>query len=264
MPTLPLPLEILRAACQLHGYRFELIDDFSGYLAEVSDGNALFFGGLSYPLNAATSSQVAKDKAFTKLLLNKRGFRVPDGGYFFLDREQRSLRPAGREWDDALRFAKERGYPLFVKPNRLARSQHCRSIDNEEALIEHLRRIAEHDEMALIEEIISDKREYRVFVLDGEIQFALEKKSLTDPDKSEFDYHETLAPRVEAWIRALSEVVKLRVYGVDIFVSDLNDPDSFVILEINAQPTMRRMWQLGRREKIVGIWGEIMRRFFTP
>ena len=72
---LPTPLQILKQACDKWHYQFDIVDTFSGYLAEVSRDSKTFLaatGWLSpYPINP-TTSQICRDKAFTKMVLAKR------------------------------------------------------------------------------------------------------------------------------------------------------------------------------------------------
>ncbi len=266
---LPLPIQILKEACDRFGYQFGLIDEFSGYLAKVSDGEKFFYGGLNYPLNAAAPAQMAKDKAFTKILLTKNGFQVPQGGYFFVQKENVDLRPAGKEMEEAIKFANDFGYPVFVKPNDRTKGHCCKIISDEVELKNHFQKIAKYSEMAIIEEVITGKKEYRIFVIDGEVQFLHERKNFVngkkvfaDSEQTTVDYRETVNPKITQWIKKLANTMQLRVFGVDLFAEDVEDPDTFTILEINSCPSLQRIWKLGKKEKAIEIWGKIFKQIF--
>src|SRR5688500_14762056 len=116
------PLEILRKACERFGYTFRIVDTWSERLVEVSDGRRCFLAGTDrisvYPLNSAVAVAVAQDKAHTYNRLEQCGYRIPQTGHFFVRDEYREARPAGREIEDGLSFARQVGYPVFVKPNQ--------------------------------------------------------------------------------------------------------------------------------------------------
>lgn len=267
--NLPLSLEILKQACEKYGYQFELIDEFSGYLAKVSDGKRSFFGGMNYPFNSASAVGVAKDKAFTKMLLTKNDFHVPRGDYFFVRKEDQDLRPVGKEMEEAIKFANNFGYPVFVKPNDRTKGHCCKITSDEVELKNHFQKIAKYSEMAIIEEVITGKKEYRIFVIDGEVQFLHERKNFVngkkvfaDSEQTTVDYRETVNPKITQWIKKLANTMQLRVFGVDLFAEDVEDPDTFTILEINSCPSLQRIWKLGKKEKAIEIWGKIFKQIF--
>ena len=327
--SLPLPMEILRLACERFGYGFELLDEFTGYLAEVSDGGGSSFlsgtGGLSpFPLNLFTPHRVAGDKAHTRTLLQKRGVRVARGSHFFLKEDYRCFRPDGREIGDALGFADELGYPCFVKPNNGSFGIGCEIVYSRDELRQHLEFLSKTAQIALVEEVL-EGAEFRIFVLDGEVKFAygrglqrvvgdgvksvsellddfnswivsprgkvLEsslflRRRLNDAGLS-FDailevgcefvvspranvttggeigfYAEEVSEGVREWVRGIADITHLRVFGVDVFADDLNDPGSFTVLEVNSNPGLNGVWELGKKDMVFGIWGEVFGKIF--
>lgn len=327
---LPLPLEILRQACERFGYRFTVVDEFSGYLATVSDGERHFLAGTGkltpFPLNRATVHRVCGDKAFTRDILQKEGFAMPRGGAFFIREDVNGLRPSGRGTDEALRFAEELGYPVFVKPHARAHGLGCAIISDEKALRAHLQTLAQSSLMAIVEEVVL-KPEYRIFVVNGEVQFVyrrchpeivgdgqrsiealvrdfneynvLDKRTQIDMD-SDFlrfifeqkkyskesilspgeklqissqsnlagggmiaDYREDVSPEVQAWIDRLDKAFPgLAVFGVDVFADEVDDPETFMIIEMNSNPSFNGIWNLGKREKVFSIWQKMLEASF--
>jgi D-alanine-D-alanine ligase-like ATP-grasp enzyme len=175
---LPIPLEILKQACVKWGYQFEIIDTFSGYLAEVNNGSNKFLaatGSFSpYPINPATS-QICRDKAFTKMALEKTGIRVPKGEHFFIKQEFIEYRPQGKEYEDAIKYANSTGYPLFLKPNNGSHGVGCSVVYGEVELREKLNELAERNLIVMLEEIVSG-HEYRFIVVDGTVQLAYRRE----------------------------------------------------------------------------------------
>ena len=77
-------LEVIKQICKEKKYHFEYVDNFTQLLAKISvDNKITFFNFSQYPINNATSSTLVRDKAFTYLLLEKAGFKIPQGDYFF-------------------------------------------------------------------------------------------------------------------------------------------------------------------------------------
>ena len=182
MPELTRQLRILNEFCQLQGWQFRLIDTFAGYLAEVRDGNKSFVSGAgpipTFPINSASYSEIARDKAHCTTLLRDAGLKTIEGEYFFTSSERRGMRPEGRELEDALAFAARLGYPVFVKPNTGCRGLMADLVDNEDSLSKHLADIATIDHIALVQRYTLAP-EYRLFCLNGKVRFSYSKSVAT-------------------------------------------------------------------------------------
>jgi cyanophycin synthetase len=111
-------------------------------------------------------------------VLENAGFRVPQGGHFFLSVPERFRLPAGRSRIDAAHFARKLSddfaSPLVVKPNSGKGAKLVRYVRSSSALDAALDAIAPHDNIALVQSFV-DEPEFRLFVVDGEIAFAYRK-----------------------------------------------------------------------------------------
>lgn len=139
---------------------------------EVRDGarSAVFGGaaGSPYALNDARAAAVARDKAFSAIVLNEAGLRVVPGRIFFATRRWSHMRSPGREPDDALTFARSATYPLFCKPISAASGQYAEVIHSAEDFGDYLARVgAEH--YAFLAQPFIRAPEFRVLVLDGAV-----------------------------------------------------------------------------------------------
>ena len=328
-PQPPTNLAILQKACQKYGYTFRMIDDFSGRLAEVSNEQKNFVVGVgsvpSYPLNYSFAQALAKDKAWMSQKLAKLGYQVPQGDYFFLSEEYQELRSPGKEKDDAFEYADQLGYPVFVKPNKLSLGRGAEVIYTLEQLMEHLDKLAQFDYIALIQKVI-DLPEYRLFVVNGEVQFLYQKSlpqvvgdgkqsirelikklnggikydrnhvaldsffiedQLRDQDLNLetvlnegqklsvsshanlsaggkiSHYHPQASGVVNAWAKKLTDQINLSVCGIDVFVDGtIEDPKNFTILEVNSNPSLKGIYELGEVEKAMGVWGRVLEAYF--
>jgi glutathione synthase/RimK-type ligase-like ATP-grasp enzyme len=179
----PKSLSILREACADSDVVFEIVDDFSGFVARLSKGQQSHLVGAAgigvYPLNRAGPFAIARDKAFTHYVLAKAGFAYPEGEHFFVRPPPLYDLPPGRSRVDALRYAHRLsdGYekPLVVKPNAGKGAKLVTLVRNEAVLEASLDGIAEVDAIALVQ-VFVEAPEFRLFLIDGEIAFAYAKE----------------------------------------------------------------------------------------
>jgi len=327
-PEIPQLLLILKEACEEFGYSWKLLDTYSNNLVEVSNGNKSFFasnGKISvYPLNQEFAAQLVNDKAWSYRILKQKGYRVPKGEYFFLKKELKRLRGEGREIKDAIVFARG-NYPLFIKPNNGSLGILAEIVNNEEELRNHLERIKEISWIAIIQKVIH-LPEYRIFTVDGEIEFVyqrlaakivgdgkrsvgefinqinrrikrkvnklsrdsfflrhqLQKHSLSFASILNLDqqlvvspkaniaaggkivnYSEEISQKTRRWVKKIMSDLSLRVGGIDVFVErTINDPDGFIVIEINQNPSLLGIYHLGYQHKVLAIWKKILRSYF--
>lgn len=163
------------AAC---GYAFRSLDGADGYLFEVCDGArvAAFAAGAGtpYALNDARAASVARDKAFCADVLRQAGVPVLPGEKFFVTKRWSEVRTAGREPEDALKYASTATYPIFCKPLSASNGLHAEVIENEASFVDYMRRVA-REHFAILMQPYVRAAEYRVFVLNGEPLFSYRK-----------------------------------------------------------------------------------------
>ncbi len=331
MPTPPLPpsLQLLKLACDRFGYTWKVVDTYSNSLIEVSDGKKSFFStnqSSNYPLNLRFAARVAKDKAWAYEIMRQKGVKVPVGDYFFVREDHRELRGDGREIPDALKYAEKIGYPVFVKPNGSSLGILAEKIYTTDQLARHLTEISDISYIAHVQECVPDP-EYRIFVLDGEIQYVYRReplvvvgdgtKTVSDfvaetnaqiyrernkiPPHSPFlleelknlglkydsvlpkgqklslmskanvsaggeiaDYRTEVSEATMEWARKVADIFSLRVCGIDVFVNgSVDDPAGFTVIEVNQNPNLTGIFDMGEEEKALGIWGKILRGYFN-
>lgn len=157
----------LRAAASI-GYQARIVDPTYGYLYEVSDGRQRRYvvGGMS-PLNDAVGARIAQDKHYSAMVLGERGFRVTAGvrclraGYFkYEDYSNRSGFQPGVD------LANRTGYPVIVKPNRMALGRDVVAVYDEQELLESIKTVWRDDYIALVQEV-APGADVRLDFLDG-------------------------------------------------------------------------------------------------
>jgi hypothetical protein len=166
-------------ACARLGLTFCELDGGTGLLFSVGSGTKeICFGGgrcSYYPQNDATASTLATDKYLANALLQRAGVATLGGRYFFLHDRHRALRPPGHERSDALDYLAALGGRAFAKPLTGSRGDFARVVDGGAALAAYLDEVARIYDSVLIQPVAAG-REYRVFVIDGEVLYSARKR----------------------------------------------------------------------------------------
>jgi D-alanine-D-alanine ligase-like ATP-grasp enzyme len=144
-----------------------------------ADGRRSFFRGTSVDLNGLASSHVARDKGWALEFLARLGYGTPRSGTFFSDEFAARIGSPNdihAAWD----FAREIGLPVIVKPNSKSAGRGVSLAGTKRDFYRAMRAIfgPVRDQVALVQEVV-DGRDYRVVVLDGEVVFAYERRSLS-------------------------------------------------------------------------------------
>jgi hypothetical protein len=165
-------------ACAASGLDFSEIDGGTGLAFTVSSAKrkVAFGGGRGsfFPQNSATSATLANDKYLADLVMADAGVATLGGRYFFLHERYRAHRPPGHERADALPYFRGLGGAAFVKPLAGSRGDFAQPVGNETALVAWLDEVARYYDAVLLQPIVTGK-EYRVFLLDGEVVYSARK-----------------------------------------------------------------------------------------
>jgi glutathione synthase/RimK-type ligase-like ATP-grasp enzyme len=308
-------------AARHFGLDFDVHDEGAGFVFSVhSKARHFYFGGGKcpvYPQNDSTSSFLATDKYFANLILSTRAIPNTGGNYFFLNDRFRKFRSPGHEASDALLHFQKLGSVAFLKPLLGSRGDFAQLISSESGLSRYIADVSRYYDSIIMQPVYKG-REYRIFVLDGEILYCarkhepviagdgrstirelvaghareLEKSGISSavelfhlpaepgldriPDADE---HIVLPGRRNrsaggamvlecpqnrdaAFRLAVSaaSVLNLNVAGVDVFEDDSAAEDARIrIIEVNANPAIRLLEDIGREDLILAIWRSTFR-----
>ncbi|CAL1241834.1 hypothetical protein [Candidatus Methylocalor cossyra] len=162
------------------GIRVELEPEFqfAGQLI-FPDGRRHVFRNTHFNINPAGAVEIARDKGYTKFFLEQSGFPVARGKTFFSDALNRNLSPAHRRgMEEAVAFAAELGFPVYVKPNDLSQGILVAKVYREHSLREVARQIWQRSQVLLVEEVC-EGRDYRVVVLGNKTISAYQRVPLS-------------------------------------------------------------------------------------
>jgi D-alanine-D-alanine ligase-like ATP-grasp enzyme len=69
-----------------------------------------------------------------------------------------------------------------------------------------------------------------------------------------------LAPpdAVHAWAAEVAAASGLRIFGADVFFERLDDPSTFQVIELNANPSLSGLWRAGERDAALAIWRDVL------
>ncbi|HET8575182.1 MAG TPA: cyanophycin synthetase [Candidatus Paceibacterota bacterium] len=143
------------------------------------NGKVSYFKFNTLDLNPVGASEIAKDKDFANLFMEKLGYSiVPGSKTFFSNEWADAIGSADRRIDDAYLYAKSIGFPLVIKPNSGSQGRDVLIVQNKREFYRGLRVIFKSDRIALVQKPVSGK-EYRIVVLDEEMVLAHERLPLS-------------------------------------------------------------------------------------
>lgn len=323
-------VENMILACEKYGYEFAVVDKLSNSLFKIKDKDTgkCFYSSMRfssrYPINNVVAFDLAKDKAWTEMVLKQNGFTVIPGDYFFVKSFSRLNRYIGKEIVDCIDYA-EGKFPLIVKPNKGSLGKNVVIVRDKHTLLNQLLTISKDDYIALVQEV-QNYPEYRIFILNGNVEFVYRKKPQTligdgvrsienliddynlSLDKSlayikkddEYitstlidkglnldailplgdtlivrpnanistggeivDYSEKVSAETEDWAKRISTVMGLNICGIDVFARNgINDSSQFMVIEVNGNPNLKGISNIGKQDKAVEIWGKVLSEYF--
>lgn len=78
------------------------------------------------------------------------------------------------------------------------------------------------------------------------------------------NYSEKVSKETQKWVKKVTDIFSIRVCGIDIFTkSDINNPEDFIVIEINSNPFLSGIKKIGKNEKVFQIWKKITDKFFN-
>jgi glutathione synthase/RimK-type ligase-like ATP-grasp enzyme len=168
---------LLLEAAQICGYKAMIEPEF-GYVGRIeANGRRFHYKGGLFDINSSAASGLTRDKAYSFGLMKEEGVRFPATRSFFSPEfEAFALLRGGAA---ALRYARELGYPVFVKANEGSRAFGAHRADNDDQLCWALGKCFARKEgrVTLVQDFI-EGQELRLLVVDGEVQLGYYKRPL--------------------------------------------------------------------------------------
>ena len=144
---------------------------------EFKDGRKRYFRYSSVDLNTLGASEISKDKDYAAFFMRKMGYPAVRGRAFYSDTWCKII-GSKQNTKAAVVYAKNKGFPLFVKPNDGSQGNSVAKVHSEKDLRVALKRIFKSTDIALVQAVLVG-RDYRIVVLDGKIISAYERIALS-------------------------------------------------------------------------------------
>lgn len=169
--TRSLVFRLLERYCAANGLSLTAADAHGhAGVVESPDGRRWPFKGTRFALNSQGAAEIAGDKAYTSVLLEREGLSVPRWQFLTAEEIGSGKHVPGTVLD----LAQRAGFPLFVKPNDGREGNDVMRAGDHETLQDTLGFLARRHAQILAQEEVRG-RELRVVLLDGEVLCAIER-----------------------------------------------------------------------------------------
>jgi glutathione synthase/RimK-type ligase-like ATP-grasp enzyme len=271
-------LQLLCQACDQLGVAYRL-HHTSGNLVEVHHhGQSAYFAAWTTPLNSHAISHICLDKQFFAEIAAPHVPVPRTIGYFDPDNSQRYHQYVQHASQAAIvaDIAEQFDMPVIVKRNRGMRGKGVFRCDTTQqiaaAVASIFRRTSSHyDFMALAQQHIDIRDEYRVLFLDGRLHFAYEKNI----DQANFTGNlsrlhwqgarailvedTVLLERMAATFAPLFAHVPLHFCGLDVA---RDAADRLWLIEANTSPGFNQVVASCGPAPVLALYRDILRRLF--
>ena len=283
----PLRAKILEEVCAMMGLRLEVLQPREGFLCRIWDGDRFVNHKVNVcTLNSYSAGLIAKDKTYTYLILQRAGFRVPRGDYYF--RSHFFKDPdysVGRGEYEAVRDGIQLGMkcsqataeeyllhpdnrllkferPIIVKPNSLSHGKGVFKVDSLDGLEFAIKRVfnlsTDKEHIVIVQEYV-EGAEFRLIMLDGQLLLCVEKDFSSGSTATMNDKTDQVTEEYLEWIRRASEAMQMRYIGLDFRCPSLGAPVSdAIILEVNCNPGLTYYYDHGMKTQALKIYEKLI------
>ena len=155
------------------------VEEEYGVVGKISYSNGInrYFRGTTLDINTMGSSEIARDKDYSKIFMKQMGYPVISWKKFYSDSWCTKIK-SKQNINKAWQFAKKIGLPVFLKPNSKSQGIGVTKVYTKTDFFKVFKEISRIDNVILVEQPVIG-RDYRVVVLDKEIISAYERIPLT-------------------------------------------------------------------------------------
>src|SRR3989338_4395545 len=138
-------------------------------------GKKSYFRYNTIDLNPVGASDIAKDKDYANLFMQRLGYPiVPDSKTFFSKEWAQAIGASRRTINDAYIYARRLGFPVVVKPNSGSQGFGVAIVHSKREFYRAMRAAFKLDRIVLVQRPVHG-RDYRLVVLDNEVISAYER-----------------------------------------------------------------------------------------
>jgi len=261
-------------ACKRLDVKYETFDDNHNFIRVNLDKPYLFLN-FSTPFNNDSVVKLCVDKEFTYRLLKEKVHMPRTAAFFDPHYEKEDFQKYKEQKDEeaiADCIVKDFNLPVIVKMNQGSFGTNVFLCRDRAEVLQSLKTIynkksSDYDYMALAQEYIDSKKEYRAIIFQGEVILLYEKNfsqavftgNLSplhqENARAELIEDQKLIERISDFIRPMFEMADIEFAGLDILI-DKND-DIF-LLEINSKPGFSYFVRDNGEEPLVEMYEKLL------
>ena len=251
-------LSCLIEACRLEEIPYEIVDQHGNLIKLNINQQSYYFANSSTPWNNNSLATICIDKEFSYRILHKSilmpktiGFVNPHlASRFAIYREEMHV-------DEIItKVVAQFAWPVIIKMNRGSRKRNVFLCENEGMIKQALSKIYDrqsinHDYLALAQEYIKPKKEYRAIYFMGELVLLYEKNKLlwqqiTDP---------IFCQQMTYFIKPLFNILPVEFVGLDVIE---DEKGQLYLLELNSAPSFSRYLADNPPEPIIELYQKMI------
>jgi len=267
----------IAAACERLGLSYTFISGDENFVKVETGGNRYYFPGPSTPFNDGATIKICRDKEFSYKLLSgaiampkTMGFVDPEA-----PEEYRGYALLGSIKEIAAKIGEAYSLPVIVKRNSGSQGRHVFLCKTSEEILDALQKVFDknesdgdkYDHVALAQEYIEVKKEYRAVTFEREVILLYEK------DISGATFAGNLSPlhwdfskavhindpltirRMQEFLAPIYPLLDLRYGGMDI-AEDAGG--NLTLVELNSRPGFARFAKDNNKEPLIAMYEKIL------
>ncbi|MBP9701772.1 MAG: cyanophycin synthetase [Candidatus Pacebacteria bacterium] len=143
------------------------------------NGRRSYFRYNTLDLNPMGASDIARDKDYSNLFMERMGYPiVPGSKAFYSDRWAKAIGAKNQDIDAAYRHAVKIGFPVILKPNSGSQGTGVTLVHNKSEFYRAAHGILKSDRVMLVQKPVAGK-DYRIVVLDDKVISAYQRIPLS-------------------------------------------------------------------------------------
>jgi len=141
-------------------------------------GRRRYFRNSTLDINRMGASEISRDKGYSKYFIRLLGYPVVKGSAFYSKQWCRAI-GSKKNIDQAYKYARKLGFPVFIKPNSKSRGLGVAKVFTRAEFYRAMRQAFLRDQVALVESAIDEASDYRIVVLDRRVISAYQRIPLS-------------------------------------------------------------------------------------
>ncbi len=254
-------------ACDELRIPYSVIDQNKNFIT-IGEKNKFSFVNTATPFNRQDVASIASDKEFTYMLLRKAISMPRTEGYVnpFVEKKYKGYSKYSSYDEISEEIEKNFHFPVIIKPNsgsfgiNVSLAESCGEVTQALGKIFNKHSLY-YDNVALAQEKIDSKKEYRVVVVGGEVELIYETNFANvkfSKDKAKKVLEAKIVKgaslefkKIQEFVGPLFGVLDLVWGGLDII---LDKSDKLWLLEVNSKPHFDFFIKHNGEEKIVELY----------